>query len=155
MGRHNTSPELSKFMEKLADLLDRPVGMALYAMKDGKVGMAAVQGGPKGEGGLDDATGASGAAGGASYKQTSATVDLSECCGWVMSARMERVLSCLQCGVVQRWCGASLSMDAARSDAYSLLFDHLSAANIEEDDADVEVWGLKLKLPWFGKKKKE
>lgn len=34
--------------------------------------------GPKGEGGLDDATGASGAAGGASYKQTSATVDLSE-----------------------------------------------------------------------------
>lgn len=35
--------------------------------------------GPKGEGGLDDATGASGAAGGASMKQTSNTVDLSEC----------------------------------------------------------------------------
>ncbi len=34
--------------------------------------------GPKGEGGLDDATGASGAAGGASMKQTSGTVDLSE-----------------------------------------------------------------------------
>ena len=32
--------------------------------------------GPKGEGGLDDATGASGAAGGAGLKQTSATVDL-------------------------------------------------------------------------------
>ena len=34
--------------------------------------------GPKGEGGLDDATGASGAAGGASYKQTSRAFDLSE-----------------------------------------------------------------------------
>jgi hypothetical protein len=34
--------------------------------------------GPKGEGGLDDATGASGAAGGASYKQTSNVIDLSE-----------------------------------------------------------------------------
>lgn len=35
--------------------------------------------GPKGEGGLDDATGASGAAGGASYKQTSRATQLSEC----------------------------------------------------------------------------
>ena len=34
--------------------------------------------GPKGEGGLDDATGASGAAGGASLKQSSSTVDLSK-----------------------------------------------------------------------------
>lgn len=34
--------------------------------------------GPKGEGGLDDATGASGAAGGASMKQTSSAVDLSK-----------------------------------------------------------------------------
>eukprot|EP00798_Chlamydomonas_sp_ICE-L_P020313 gene20313-27069_t len=37
---------------------------------------AGVSNRPKGEGGLDDATGASGAAGGASLKQTSATVDL-------------------------------------------------------------------------------
>lgn len=34
--------------------------------------------GPKGEGGLDDATGASGAAGGASYKQTSRATQLCE-----------------------------------------------------------------------------
>lgn len=39
----------------------------------------ALRAGPKGEGGLDDATGASGAAGGASYKQTSRAFDLSEC----------------------------------------------------------------------------
>lgn len=34
--------------------------------------------GPKGEGGLDDATGASGAAGGAGYKQTSRLTQLSK-----------------------------------------------------------------------------
>ena len=65
-------------MKKVQVLLDGPVGMVLYEMKDGKLGMASVQGGPRGEGGLDDATGATGAAGGASYKQTSGTVDLSK-----------------------------------------------------------------------------
>lgn len=79
MGRHNTTPEVSRFMEDVQELLDGPVGMALYEWQDGKIGNACVQGGPRGEGGLDDATGASGAAGGASYKQTSGTVDLSEC----------------------------------------------------------------------------
>ena len=39
---------------------------------------ARVQGGPKGEGGLDDATGSNKYGGGASMKQTSAAVDLSE-----------------------------------------------------------------------------
>lgn len=39
--------------------------------------------GPKGEGGLDDATGASGAAGGASYKQTSRATQLGEVWGAV------------------------------------------------------------------------
>lgn len=78
MGRHNTSPEVQAFMENVQELLERPVGMALYEWRDGKIGNACVQGGPRGEGGLDDATGATGAAGGASYKQTSNTVDLSE-----------------------------------------------------------------------------
>jgi len=41
--------------------------------------LCAVAAGPKGEGGLDDATGASGAAGGASYKQTSRATQLSKC----------------------------------------------------------------------------
>jgi hypothetical protein len=50
--------------------------MALYEWVDGALGPASMQGGPKGEGGLDDATGASGAAGGASMKQTSRSFDL-------------------------------------------------------------------------------
>jgi hypothetical protein len=35
--------------------------------------------GPKGEGGLDDATGAGGSGGGASMKQSSGAVDLGQC----------------------------------------------------------------------------
>ena len=81
LGRHNTTPEYQQFMEKVQTLIDGPIGMALYEWKDGRLGPACTQGGPRGEGGLDDATGASGAAGGASYKQTSATVDLSEYLG--------------------------------------------------------------------------
>ena len=77
MGRHNTVPEVEGFMQKVQPLLEGPIGMALYEMKNGKLGQASVQGGPRGEGGLDDATGATGAAGGASYKQTSGTIDLS------------------------------------------------------------------------------
>ena len=65
-------------MNKVQPLLDGPIGMALYEMKNGQLGAIGVQGGPRGEGGLDDATGASGAAGGASYKQTSGTVDLTK-----------------------------------------------------------------------------
>jgi len=78
LGRHNTTPEYESFMNKVQVLLDGPVGMVLYEMKDGKLGMASVQGGPRGEGGLDDATGASGTAGGAGYKQTSGVVDLTK-----------------------------------------------------------------------------
>ncbi len=76
LGRHSTSATVAAFMERVAPLLERPVGMALYEWRDGRIGVSAVQGGPRGEGGLDDATGASGAAGGASYKQTSGAVDL-------------------------------------------------------------------------------
>lgn len=76
LGRHNTSNEFTTFMNKIQPWLEEPVGMALYEWRDGQLGNVAVQGGPKGEGGLDDATGASGSSGGASMKQTSATVDL-------------------------------------------------------------------------------
>ena len=78
LGRHNTTPEVDLFMKKIQGLVDGPVGMALYEIKNGKLGTVSVQGGPRGEGGLDDATGATGAAGGASYKQTSGVVDLSK-----------------------------------------------------------------------------
>ncbi|KAI8466752.1 MAG: hypothetical protein J3K34DRAFT_432696 [Monoraphidium minutum] len=76
LGRHNTLPEVTQFMEQVVPLLERPVGMALYEWQDGQLGPVSLQGGPKGEGGLDDATGASGAAGGASMKQTSRSFDL-------------------------------------------------------------------------------
>lgn len=76
MGRHNTTPELTQFMEKVVPLLEQPVGMALYEWQNGQLGPVSLQGGPKGEGGLDDATGASGAAGGAGMKQTSRSFDL-------------------------------------------------------------------------------
>lgn len=76
MGRHNTEEKLTAFMKKVQPHLEGPVGMALYGWQDGKLSNVCLQGGPKGEGGLDDATGASGAAGGASLKQSSSTVDL-------------------------------------------------------------------------------
>lgn len=69
--------------------------MALYEWNDGQLGAVCLQGGPKGEGGLDDATGASGAAGGAGLKQTSATLDLSEhCLGLCGAAWTNRGVSC-------------------------------------------------------------
>lgn len=76
LGKHNTTPEMEQFMNQVVPLLERPVGMALYEYRDGQLGPPSMQSGPKGEGGLDDATGASGAAGGASYKQTSTAAQL-------------------------------------------------------------------------------
>jgi hypothetical protein len=50
--------------------------------------------GPKGEGGLDDATGASGAAGGASYKQTSRATQLGKL-GVCSNAGEQATMSCV------------------------------------------------------------
>jgi quinol monooxygenase YgiN len=75
MGQHNTQPEITKFMENVQQYMEQPVGMALYEMKNGQISSACIQGGPKGEGGLDDATGAGGG-GGASMKQSSGAVDI-------------------------------------------------------------------------------
>ena len=78
LGRHNTREDVVAFLEDLTKegCLEGPVGMVLYEWRDGQLGPACAQGGPKGEGGLDDATGGSGMAGGAGLKQTSATLDL-------------------------------------------------------------------------------
>ncbi|GIL47205.1 hypothetical protein Vafri_4077 [Volvox africanus] len=67
-----------ELLEKLQPHLEKPIGMSLYTYENGRIGPVAIQAGPKGEGGLDDATGASGAAGGASYKQTSGAFDLTK-----------------------------------------------------------------------------
>lgn len=58
------------------EYLEKPVGMALYEYVDGRMGNACVGIGPKGEGGLDDATGANKYGGGARYEQTSTTLQL-------------------------------------------------------------------------------
>jgi len=76
LGEVNTGEAYATFMRAVAPMCEGPVGMALYEWKDGQLGAPAVQGGPKGEGGLDDATGGQGMAGGAGMKQTSAAVDL-------------------------------------------------------------------------------
>jgi len=75
MGRHNTTAEVVDFMEEVNDLLEQPVGMALYEYRNGQIGPVCLQGGPKGEGGLDDATGASGAVGGASMRATPKSIE--------------------------------------------------------------------------------
>ncbi|BDA43570.1 hypothetical protein COCOBI_04-5820 [Coccomyxa sp. Obi] len=77
LGRHNSSTEFTAFMENIQEHLEGPIGMALYEWKDGKIGNVCVQGGPKGEGGLDDATGAGGT-GASNMKQTSAVVNLGD-----------------------------------------------------------------------------
>ncbi|EFJ50920.1 hypothetical protein VOLCADRAFT_103706 [Volvox carteri f. nagariensis] len=77
-GAHTTAPRMIELLEKLQPHLEKPIGMSLYSYEDGRIGPVAIQAGPKGEGGLDDATGASGAAGGASYKQTSRAFDLTK-----------------------------------------------------------------------------
>ena len=105
LGRHNTRADVTAFMEEVRresvaavpspgwppppaptprppsapqviTHLEGPVGMVLYEWRDGQLSSACAQGGPKGEGGLDDATGGSGMAGGASLKQSSATLDM-------------------------------------------------------------------------------
>jgi len=76
LGEVNTGEPYAAFMRSVVPLLEGPVGMALYEWKDGQLGAPAVQGGPKGEGGLDDATGGQGMPGGAGMKQTSAAFDL-------------------------------------------------------------------------------
>ncbi|KAJ9533729.1 hypothetical protein V8C86DRAFT_2847277 [Haematococcus lacustris] len=76
MARFYSSPEYKTFMAKARPHLEQPIAIALYEYNNGQIGPVCLSEGPRGEGGLDDATGASGAAGGASMKQTSASFDL-------------------------------------------------------------------------------
>ena len=70
------SETMQSFLADVAPLSARPVGMSMFEWKDGQLSSAMVDCGPKGEGGLDDATGANKFGGGASYQQTSSAVDL-------------------------------------------------------------------------------
>lgn len=71
LAEHGSSQRQTAFEEKLLPLTRSGIGITLNIWEDGKLGHACVGIGPKGEGGLDDSTGASGTAGGgAGYKQT-------------------------------------------------------------------------------------
>jgi len=70
------SAAMQSFLADVAPLSACPVGMSMFEWKDGQLSSAMVDCGPKGEGGLDDATGANKFGGGASYQQTSSAVDL-------------------------------------------------------------------------------
>ena len=70
-SNHTSSQEMKDFLQKTSSIVDDGIGVSLYEIKDGKIGMAAIAEGPKGEGGLEDATGA-GSVGGAGYTQTTA-----------------------------------------------------------------------------------
>mmetsp|Transcript_31817 Transcript_31817/g.70686 ORF Transcript_31817/g.70686 Transcript_31817/m.70686 type:complete len:227 (+) Transcript_31817:124-804(+) len=64
---------MNKFMQQVNPYLEAPVGLALYEWKNGQISSSCLPLGPKGEGGLDDATGAGGT-GGASMKRSSAAI---------------------------------------------------------------------------------
>lgn len=74
MNDARASPEHCQFMNDVRPLLKAPVGLAAYEYKNGQIGHMLNPIGPKGEGGLDDATGQGGSGGGASYKQTSTSL---------------------------------------------------------------------------------
>lgn len=60
MNDVRASPEHTKFVMDVRPLLTDPIGLAAYEYKDGQIGHMMNPIGPKGEGGLDDATGQSG-----------------------------------------------------------------------------------------------
>ena len=43
LGRHNTAPEVARFMDAVAPLLERPVGIALYEWREGEIGPVCLQ----------------------------------------------------------------------------------------------------------------
>ncbi|GLJ05666.1 hypothetical protein SUGI_0022620 [Cryptomeria japonica] len=66
-----SSTEHTKFMNDVRPLLTQPIALAVYEYQDGQIGAMLNPIGPKGEGGLDDATGQGGSGGGISHKQQS------------------------------------------------------------------------------------
>lgn len=75
-NKNMASEETQAFLRDLSDHLEKPVGISLFEYVNGQIGNACVEIGPKGEGGLDDATGANKYGGGARYEQTSTAVQL-------------------------------------------------------------------------------
>ncbi|KAG2453635.1 hypothetical protein HYH02_001848 [Chlamydomonas schloesseri] len=97
-GEHTTTPRMVQLLTELQPHLTGPIGISLYSYENGMLGPASMQEGPKGEGGLDDATGASGAAGGASYKQTSRAFDLTKVNEHEEAEREQQLLNSMAAG---------------------------------------------------------
>ncbi|MCO5553159.1 hypothetical protein L7F22_006680 [Adiantum nelumboides] len=68
MNDFRASSEHAKFFEEVRPLLVEPIALAVYELRDGNVSCMMNPIGPKGEGGLDDATGQSGRGGEAYMK---------------------------------------------------------------------------------------
>lgn len=96
---HTSSQEMKAFLQKTSSMIDGGIGVSLYEIKDGKLGMAAIAEGPKGEGGLEDATGA-GSVGGAGYTQTSVRIDQEGTLNMFRSRRSIRRSSVGPCSLV-------------------------------------------------------
>lgn len=68
MNDFRSSPEHVKFCDDVRPFLLEPIALAAYELRDGQVGHMLNPIGPKGEGGLDDATGQAGRGGDAYMK---------------------------------------------------------------------------------------
>ena len=74
MSKHQEEEVCRKFFEKVWPSLAHPVALATFDCRsDGAISPCCVPFGPKGEGGLDDATNAAKMAAGASGRQTAKT----------------------------------------------------------------------------------
>lgn len=71
-------PEHTKFMNDVRPLLTQPMALAVYEYENGQIGHMRTPMGPKGEGGLDDASGQAGIGGGVSHKQQSKPIQNTE-----------------------------------------------------------------------------
>nr|ADE77227.1 unknown [Picea sitchensis] len=71
-------PEHTKFMNDVRPLLTQPMALAVYEYENGQIGHMRTPMGPKGQGGLDDATGQAGIGGGVSHKQQSKPIQNTE-----------------------------------------------------------------------------
>ncbi|KAH7427663.1 hypothetical protein KP509_10G054100 [Ceratopteris richardii] len=68
MNDFRASPEHIRFFEEVRPLLLEPIALSVYEIRDGKISCMLNPIGPKGEGGLDDATGQAGRGGDAYMK---------------------------------------------------------------------------------------
>lgn len=113
---------MKTFLEESSAIVKDSIGISLYEIKDGKIGVSAIAEGPKGEGGLEDATGA-GSVGGAGYTQTSPVVNLSTC-------RFNQWAEC--------------------SNLFDLITMYVVRG--EEEKKNDKIWGIEFNFPWFKKK---